>query len=299
MSELDVLVDGLGFPESPRWHDRRLWLCNWGPGEILAVASDGSAELILRLERPSMPLSIDWTADGQLLVVEGRARLLHRLAPDGELAVHANLTEFGEAPFNEIVVDATGNAYVNGGPGALVLIRADGAVVQVADGFQWPNGMVLIDAGHTLVVADSHLCQLVAYAVNPDGTLTDRRVWAELADAPDGICADAEGAIWVASVPGESMHSRARRGGDPRYGLRRPGLLRLHAGRHRSAHALHNRGGLARHGSGDARRAGHQWPAAGMPGPRGTARRSALSAAGVGASQLLACLHSDRRLLFA
>ena len=213
MSELDVLVEGLGFPESPRWHDGRLWLCNWGPGEVLAVAPDGQAELIVRLERASMPLSIDWTADGRLLVVEGRARLLRQLEPDGQLGVHADLTDFGEAPFNEIVVDATGNAYVNGGPGAIVLVRADGSALQVADGFQWPNGMVLTDAGRTLVVADSHLRQLVAFGVNPDGTLADRRVFAELAHAPDGICADAEGAIWVASVPGESC-VRVSEGGE-------------------------------------------------------------------------------------
>jgi len=107
---------------------------------VLAVAPDGQAELIVRLERPSMPLSIDWTADGRLLVVEGRARLLRELEPDGQFAVHADLTDFGEAPFNEIVVDATGNAYVNGGPGAIVLVRADGSALRVADGLNGRTG---------------------------------------------------------------------------------------------------------------------------------------------------------------
>ena len=213
MSTQTVLLDGLGFPESTRWHDGRVWLCNWGPGEVLAVSPAGEPEVIARLEGAGMPLSIDWLPDGTLLLVEGRARRLLRRAEDGRLQLAADLTSFGEAPFNEIVVDRAGNAYVNGGPGCVALVRPDGATAKVAEGFQWPNGMALIDDERTLVVADSQLKQLIAFSVNADGGLAERRVWAELEHAPDGICADSDGAIWVASVPGEHC-VRVREGGE-------------------------------------------------------------------------------------
>jgi sugar lactone lactonase YvrE len=129
------------------------------------------------------------------------------------MALVADLGEFGATPFNELVVDAVGNAYVNGGPGIVVLVSAQGAVREVAAGLQWPNGMAIVDDGRTLVVADSHAQQLLGYAIAPDGTLGDRRVWAQLDHAPDGICADADGAVWVATVPGAAC-LRVREGGE-------------------------------------------------------------------------------------
>ena len=213
MGETRLVIDGLGFPESTRWHDGRVWLCNWGAGEVLAVTTDGEREVMARVAAQALPFSIDWLPDGRLLVIDGPQRLLLRQEPDGELGVIADLTGFGAAPFNELVVDAVGNAYVNGGPGSIVCIRPDGSVREVADGLQWPNGMALVDVGRTLVVADSHAEQLVGFAVADDGMLSDRRVWAELEHAPDGICADAHGAIWVASVPGQHC-VRVREGGE-------------------------------------------------------------------------------------
>ncbi len=123
--------------------------------------------------------------------------------PDGSLDTFADLTGYGEAPFNELVVDDRGNAYVNGGPGLVVRVGADGGVHEEASGLRWPNGMALLDDGATLVVADSHAEQLVGFAIEDDGSLSNRHVWADVEHAPDGICADAEGAVWVASVPGE------------------------------------------------------------------------------------------------
>lgn len=213
VSDRRLVVDGLGFPESTRWHDGRVWVCNWGTGEVLAVAAHGEREVVARLAAQTIPFSIDWLPDGQLLVVDGPQRLLRRVNPDGDLSVLADLTGFGPAPFNELVVDTSGNAYVNGGPGCVALVRADGAVQKVADGLRWPNGMALVDQSHTLVVADSHAEQLIAFSVAGDGTLSGRRVWADLEHAPDGICADAEGAIWVASVPGRCC-VRVREGGE-------------------------------------------------------------------------------------
>lgn len=203
MREIRLLLDGLGFPESTRWREGRVWLCNWGAGEVLAVTPGGEREVMARLAPQTLPFSIDWLPDGRLLIIDGPQRLLLRQEPDGTLEVSADLTGFGSAPFNELVVDAAGNAYVNGGPGILVQVAPDGTSREVADGLQWPNGMAFLDDDRTLVVADSHAKQLVGFDVAQDGTLSGRRVWADLEHAPDGICADAEGGVWVASVPGQ------------------------------------------------------------------------------------------------
>ena len=212
MSEIRVLADGLGFPESTRWRDGRAWLCNWGAGEVLAVSDDGEREVMARLAPRTIPLSIDWLPDGRMLVVDGPGGRLLRQEPGGTLATVADLTALGSPPFNELVVDAAGNAYVNGGP-RIVRVAPDGGVREVADGLLWPNGMALIGEGRTLVVADSHAKQLVAFDVAGDGALAGRRVWAGLEHAPDGICADADGAVWVASVPGQYC-VRVREGGE-------------------------------------------------------------------------------------
>src|SRR6185437_3381416 len=202
MGTTRVLVDGLGFPESTRWRGGRAWLCNWGAGEVLAVSDDGKQEVMARLAPRTIPLSIDWLPDGRLLIVDGPQGRLLRQEPDGTLATVADLTALGRPPFNEIVVDPAGNAYVNGGPG-IVRVQPDGGMREVADGLQWPNGMALVDDGRTLVVADSHAEQLLAFEVAGDGALTGRRVWADVEYAPDGICADADGGVWYATVPGQ------------------------------------------------------------------------------------------------
>lgn len=213
VSNPTVIADGLGFPESTRWHDGRIWLCNWGSGEVMAMTPGGQRQVMTRLAPETLPFSIDWLPDGRLLVIDGTRRLLLRQEAGGELEPLADLTQFGTTPFNEIVVDAIGNVYVNGAAGLVVLVDRDGNVREVAGDLQWPNGMAVIDDGRVLIVADSHAQELVAFDVREDGTLADRRVWAELEHAPDGICADAEGAIWVATVPGESC-LRVRQGGE-------------------------------------------------------------------------------------
>ena len=176
------------------------------------MSGDGEREVTARLAPQTIPLSIDWLPDGRMLVADGPQGRLLRQEPDGTLDTVADLTALGCPPFNELVAGAAGNAYVNGGPG-IVCVQPDGSMREVADGLQWPNGMVLVDDGRTLVVADSHARQLVAFEVANDGTLADRRVWAGLEHAPDGICADADGAVWVASVPGRRC-VRVREGGE-------------------------------------------------------------------------------------
>ena len=160
MSETSVVLAGLGFPESTRWRAGRVWLCNWGAGEVLSVDADGASEVMARVTRQTLPFSIDWLPDGRLLVIDGPQRRLLCQQPGGSLDTLADLSGFGPAPFNELVVDAAGNAYVNGGPGTVVCVQPDGTAHEVASGLKWPNGMALIDDGHTLVVADSHAQQV-------------------------------------------------------------------------------------------------------------------------------------------
>jgi sugar lactone lactonase YvrE len=147
------------------------------------------------------------------VVVDGPRRLLLGLQPDRSLTPVANLSSLGEGAANELVVDGAGNAFVNGGEGSVVRVTPDGSVRKVAEGLKFPNGMALVDRDGTPVVADSHAQALIAYDVQGDGSLSSGRVWAELEHAPDGICADADGAIWVATVPGQRC-LRVREGGE-------------------------------------------------------------------------------------
>ena len=213
MRETRVVLSGLGFPESTRWHGGRTWLCNWGTGEVLAVTPGGEHDTVARLAPRTLPFSIDWLPDGRLLIIDGPRRRLLRAGQDGQLTTVADLSGFGAAPFNELVVDGAGNAYINGAPGKIWLVRPDGQASEVADGLLWPNGMAIVDGGRTLVVADSHARQLIGFDVAADATLSARRVWAALEHAPDGICADADGAVWAASVPGQQC-MRVREGGE-------------------------------------------------------------------------------------
>jgi sugar lactone lactonase YvrE len=218
------LLTGLAFGESPRWHDDRLWLADWGTQEIIAVDLDGNSEVVVRVPtarpetRPDSggaaqgPYSIDWLPDRRLLIVSGRDRVLLRREPDGSLVPHGDLSGLDRG-FNEIVVDGRGNAYVNGAgfdfvageefaPGFVALVTPDGAARQVADGIAFPNGMAVTPDNRTLIVADSYGKQLTAFDIAADGSLSNRRVWAALGDGvPDGICLDAEGAVWYGDVP--------------------------------------------------------------------------------------------------
>jgi sugar lactone lactonase YvrE len=197
MAEPQLLLDGLGIPESPRWHEDRLWFCNWIDRQIVAVGLDGKAEVMLTRDPDSYPMgySIDWLPDGRLLTTGDKVR---RQEPDGSMAVHA------EQQANEIVVDGRGNVYVNGAdydfggqpvPGYIKLITPDGEVRQVADDIAFPNGMVITSDDRTLIIAESFGGRLTAFDIDAGGGLSNRRVFAD-GLGPDGICADAEGAIW-------------------------------------------------------------------------------------------------------
>jgi sugar lactone lactonase YvrE len=221
MSELRVLLDGLGQGESPRWHDGRLWFGNWGTGEVVAVDPDGNSEVMARVDPSTVPLSIDWLPDGRLLVVAGPSAQVLVQADDGSLVTYADLSGIAEG-FNELVVDGRGNAYVNGGsfdfenptPGLVAVVTPDGSAREVADDIHFGNGMAITPDGSTLIVAESYASRLTAFDIEPDGGLSNRRVWAPLGDGvPDGICLDAEGAVWYADVPNRRC-VRVREGGD-------------------------------------------------------------------------------------
>jgi sugar lactone lactonase YvrE len=208
MDECRVLVDGRGLVEAPRWHEGRLYFSDWTAGEVVAVDPAGQVEVVARVR--SFPLCSAWAPDGRLLVVSSAEGRLLRREPDGSLLPHA---ELGASGWNDIVVDGRGNAYVNSvgfdmtagedpRPGHVVLATADGAVRRVAEDLAFPNGMAVTGDNATLIVAESHGPRLTAFAIDGDGTLGGRRVFADLEEAPDGICVDAEGAVWYATVPG-------------------------------------------------------------------------------------------------
>jgi sugar lactone lactonase YvrE len=221
----EILLTDLAFGESPRWHDGRLWVADWGPQEIIAVAADGNRETSVRLQLGSFQaISFDWLHDGRLLVVSSQAAKLLRQEPEGTFVMHADLGAISRG-WNEIVVDGRGNAYVNSigfdmmagekfAPGFLALVDANRQVRQVADGLAFPNGMAVTPDNSTLIVAESYAKRLTAFDVGEDGSLSNRRAWAELGDGvPDGICIDTEGAVWYADVPNKRC-VRVREGGE-------------------------------------------------------------------------------------
>jgi sugar lactone lactonase YvrE len=218
-----VVRDGLVMGESPRWHDGRLWMSDWGAREILAIDPGGTAEVVVA-DAPALPFCIDFLPDGRLLIVAGREGRIVRREHDGTLVTHAELSALAPPPWNDIVVDAAGNAYVGntgfdfpGGefaPGTVALVAPDGTARQVADGFAFPNGVAITADGKTLIQAESYGNRLTALDIAPDGGLSGRRVWADLGDGvPDGICIDADGAVWYADVPNRRC-VRVAEGGD-------------------------------------------------------------------------------------
>ncbi|HKA01036.1 MAG TPA: SMP-30/gluconolactonase/LRE family protein [Candidatus Solibacter sp.] len=212
MPEVKTLLTGLAMGESPRWHEDRLWLSDWGAQEIIATDLQGNREVALRVPF-SLPFSIDWLPDGRLLVVSGREGLLLRQDAGRSLVIHADLTRVSNNAWNEIVVDGRGNAYINTAD-AIALVTPEGSVRQVADGGAFPNGMAVTANNSTLIMAESHGKRLSAFDIAANGDLSNGRVWANLKQGvPDGICIDEEGAVWYADVPNKQC-VRVREGGE-------------------------------------------------------------------------------------
>jgi sugar lactone lactonase YvrE len=219
---MTVLMEGIAFGESPRWHDGRVWFSDWGAGQVIALDPGGVCEVIVSVA--SFPMCIDFLPDGRLLVVDSARQRVLRREPDGTMVTAADLAPVSVKPWNDLVVGASGNAYVNNigydfpggepGPGIVALVTPEGSVRQVAADLAFPNGMAITADGGTLIVAESHADRLTAYDIGPDGDLHHRRVWAATeGDHPDGICVDDEGAVWYADVA-SGRCVRVREGGE-------------------------------------------------------------------------------------
>ena len=220
-----VLLDGLAMPESPRWHDGRLWFSNWGAEEIVAVDLDGNSEVADRGPEGA-GWATNWLPDGRMLITGSE---LVRVEPDGSRVRHADLSHLSPHGWSEMTVDGRGNVYVNAlnfdfadfeavlasgrAPGKIALVRPDGDVEEVANGIAFPNGMVVTPDNDTLIVAESFASRLTAFDIAADGTLSGRRAWAD-GVGPDGICLDAEGCIWASSGAMINDCARIREGGE-------------------------------------------------------------------------------------
>lgn len=217
-----ILADGFAFLEGPRWRDGLLWISDMHSQEVLTVDADGRREVHFHV--PNDPSGLGWLPDGRLLVVSMRDRKLLR-QEGNDLVQHADLSGLATFHCNDMVVDAEGRAYVGNfgfdfasgdepAPTVLTLVDADGTTRAVADDLRFPNGAVITPDGRTLVVGETYGGRMTAFDIGDDGSLSNRRVWAQLEGiTPDGCCLDAEGAIWVAS-PFHKAFVRVREGGE-------------------------------------------------------------------------------------
>lgn len=220
--DFEVLYDGGTMLEAPRWHAGRFWFSDFFNYHVMSVDLDGNAETVA--EVPAMPSGLGWDTDGRLLIVSMRDHKLLRL-DGGKLTEVADMSECAVFSSNDMVVDTEGRAYVGnfgfdspGGaeprPTCILRVDPDGSVSKVADDIHFPNGMAISADGKTLVVAESRADRLCAFDINDDGSLENRRLFADLGEGgfPDGICMDAEGAVWVAA-PRPRKLSRVFEGG--------------------------------------------------------------------------------------
>jgi sugar lactone lactonase YvrE len=237
-TETTTLVEGRWFCEGPRWRDGRFWFSDFYAHEICSVDLDGDVRTEVTLDGDERPSGLGWLPDGRLLFVAMLARKVMRREPDGSVVEHADLGDVATFHCNDMLVDDAGRAYVGNfgfdldptleamGPDGLLAAMAtdrtsytavlavvdpDGAVTVGADDLAFPNGVVLVDGGSTLVVAQTLGLELTAFDRGADGALTNRRTWASLLGddgsfaAPDGICADAAGGRWVANPLGAEV----------------------------------------------------------------------------------------------
>jgi sugar lactone lactonase YvrE len=219
---LELLIDGLVFPEGPRWRAGRLWFSDMLEGRVMSVGLDGHAETVA--QGSEWLSGLGWLPSGDLLVVSMQSRRLLRLV-DGQLMEFADLSGVTSYLTNDMVVDAQGRAYIGevgfdvhgGAPykaASLVMVTPDGRQRVVDPDLSCPNGAVITPDGHTLIVAESLADRLTAYDIAADGTLSGKRTWAAVQGlGPDGICLDADNCVWVAS-PMQGVVQRVRQGGE-------------------------------------------------------------------------------------
>ncbi len=221
-SDTTILLEGLVFPECPRWHDNKLWFSDVDAGKVMTVDLDGNTEVIV--EVPGGPGGLGWLPDGRLLVVSKTDKKLLRLDPTGLTEV-ADLSALAGGDLNDMVVDALGRAYIGNiglgteepyyiKPAEIIMVTPEGDMSIVAIDMVYPNGSVITADGRTLIVAETYSSCLTAFDIRNDGSLSGRRLWASLGSTrlPDGICLDAEGAIWLANPMSNKEVIRFRQG---------------------------------------------------------------------------------------
>jgi sugar lactone lactonase YvrE len=214
-----VLADGLYFGEGPRWRDGRLWFSDFYAHAVNSVSPAG--DLHREFEIDDQPSGLGWMPDGSMLIVSMVKRQVLRRTPDGTITVHADLGHIATYHCNDMVVDAAGGAYVGnfgfnldaeiesrGVPSVLAdhptaklaYVAPDGQTRIAAEDMHFPNGPVITPDGETLILGETLAACLTAFDIGANGDLSNRRVWAPTSPAvPDGICLDADGAIWVAN----------------------------------------------------------------------------------------------------
>ena len=224
---LAPLLEGGAFFESPRWRDGRWWVSDFYREAVYTVTTEGDEELVLEVEH--QPSGLGWLPDGSLLIVSMKDQRVLRRDTDGAVSVHADLGAFTDSSLNDMVVDGRGRAWVGcfgfdlmafADPRLAPLMRVDpdGTATVAANELMFPNGSVITPDGGTLIVGETAGCRYTAFTILDDGSLTDRRVWAQLAPAPelgtlqemlpqiaigpDGCTLDAEGHIWSADEAG-------------------------------------------------------------------------------------------------
>lgn len=220
--ELTVLAEDFVFLEGPRWRDGCLWFSDMWNHTIHTITEDGKLDSVASV--PNRPSGLNFLPDGRLVTVSMADRCLY-VVTDGGLELYADLSQLAKGDINDSVVDSNGNIYVgnfgydlfNGAEAKLanlVCVDTAGNSRVVAEDMNFPNGSVITDGGKTLVCAETFANRLTAFTLGADGSLTNRRVWAEMGEhTPDGICLDAEGAIWVSSF-GAGEFLRVQEGGD-------------------------------------------------------------------------------------
>lgn len=217
----NVLIEGLKFPEGPRWHDQKLWFSDMADHKIFALDLNGNLELIL--ERPNMPSGLRWLSDQSLIIVSMEDRRLFKFK-SGKVSEYADLSKLVNFHLNDMVIDKKDRTYVgnfgfdylNNDPFEstnLIMVTPDGNPRVVAEGMAFPNGTVITPNNKTMIIAETFALKLTAFDIQGDGTLSNRRIWANLKPlAPDGTCLDEKGAVWVAA-PGRNGVVRVLEGG--------------------------------------------------------------------------------------
>lgn len=212
---MDIIVDGLSFPEGPRWHNGKFYFSDFYRYVVNAIGPDGKLETIAEVK--AQPSGLGWLPDGRLLIVSMLDRKLLRQEPDGSLVEHADLNGIATFHCNDMVVDAKGRAYVgnfgfdtHGGvpraPANLARVDPDGTVTLAASNLEFPNGTVITPDGKTMIIGETYAQKLTAFDIDANGNLSNRRVWADIdPHFPDGICLDEGGGIWVADPRGNCV----------------------------------------------------------------------------------------------